>query len=75
MPALLYCWNRVPVTRRGYWQHDIGSIEVEGASVSICSSGCSGIADSGTSLIAGPTAEVDALNKVNRQTSVRCWLV
>lgn len=52
----------VPVTRRGYWQHDIEAIEVNGSSASICAKGCSGIADTGTSLIAGPTNEVDALN-------------
>ena len=61
---------RVPVSRRGYWQHDIEAIEVEGSSASICADGCSGIADTGTSLIAGPTEEVDALNAAIGATAV-----
>ena len=55
------------MTRRGYWQHDVDGIEVEGATVSICEGGCTGIADTGTSLIAGPTDEVDALNQVRER--------
>ncbi|KAL3146574.1 hypothetical protein ABBQ32_000814 [Trebouxia sp. C0010 RCD-2024] len=50
-----------PVTRRGYWQIEMDAVKVPGAS-SACRDGCKAIADSGTSLLVGPSEEVAAIN-------------
>ena len=51
------------MTRRGYWQIEMDSVKVPGASGS-CKGGCKAIADSGTSLLVGPSDEVAAINLV-----------
>lgn len=45
----------VPVTRKAYWQFDLDDVTVSGASVVARTSA---IADTGTSLITGPKAEI-----------------
>lgn len=55
----------VPVTRRGFWQFEMKGLSIErkaGGSVEACSGGCQVIADTGTSLIAGPPEEIDRIN-------------
>ncbi|CAH2047999.1 unnamed protein product [Thlaspi arvense] len=53
----------VPVTQRGYWQFDMGEVLIAGKSTGYCESGCSAVADSGTSLLAGPTTVIAMINK------------
>ncbi|KAK9915053.1 hypothetical protein WJX75_004180 [Coccomyxa subellipsoidea] len=51
----------VNVTRRAYWQFDLEGISLPGTN-SPCAGGCQAIADSGTSLIVGPTDEIAEIN-------------
>ncbi|CAF1077693.1 unnamed protein product [Adineta steineri] len=50
----------VNVSVQGYWQFNMNRITV--GNISICSSNCSAIADTGTTLILGPTSNIRALN-------------
>nr|XP_043624143.1 aspartic proteinase-like [Erigeron canadensis] len=52
----------VPVTKKGYWQIDMGDVLIGGGPTGYCENGCSAIVDSGTSLIRGPTSVISAIN-------------
>ncbi|KAF7818025.1 aspartic proteinase-like isoform X2 [Senna tora] len=52
----------VPITRKGYWQFEMGDFLIGGLSTGICEGGCAAIVDSGTSLLAGPTSVVAEIN-------------
>uniref|UniRef100_J3KYY3 Peptidase A1 domain-containing protein n=1 Tax=Oryza brachyantha TaxID=4533 RepID=J3KYY3_ORYBR len=52
----------VPVTRKGYWQFEMGDLLIDDYSTGFCAGGCAAIADSGTSLLGGPTTIVAQIN-------------
>ncbi|KAL6848679.1 hypothetical protein ACP4OV_021262 [Aristida adscensionis] len=60
----------VPVTQKGYWQFEMGDVLVGGKSTGFCAGGCAAIADSGTSLLAGPTAIITEINEKIGATGV-----
>jgi len=52
------------VTNKTYWEFDMADVKVGGASTGYCGTqGCKAICDTGTSLVAGPAAQVAALNR------------
>jgi cathepsin D len=53
----------VNITKAGYWQFKMDSVSVGDDKGAYCSNGCQVIADTGTSLIAGPSDEIDKLNR------------
>ncbi|KAE8780510.1 Aspartic proteinase oryzasin-1 [Hordeum vulgare] len=53
----------VPITKKGYWQFDMGDVLIGGNSTGLCASRCAAIADSGTSLLVGPTAIIAQINE------------
>ncbi|KAH9611733.1 hypothetical protein KSS87_004692, partial [Heliosperma pusillum] len=52
-----------PVTKKGYWQFDMGDVLIDGKTTGYCADGCAAIADSGTSLLAGPTTIISQINE------------
>lgn len=53
----------VPVTKKGYWQFKMDSLNIVDGDGQFCVGGCQAIADTGTSLIGGPTQEMKELNE------------
>jgi len=53
----------VPLSSDTYWEFKLADITLSGKSLGYCAKGCKAIADTGTSLIAGPSDVVSELNK------------
>jgi len=55
--------NYVPLTRETYWEFAMDDFQQNGTSLGWCNSGCKAIADTGTSVITGPSDQIDQLNR------------
>lgn len=53
-------FHYVPVSQKKYWQFTVDSISVDGSNY--CEGSCQVIADTGTSLMIGPTKEIEKFN-------------
>jgi cathepsin D len=53
----------VSVDIPSYWQFTMNGVSVGNNPIEFCNPNCEAIADSGTSLIVGPTGDIDALHK------------
>ncbi|CAN0914458.1 Aspartic proteinase A1 [Linum grandiflorum] len=61
----------VPLTQKGYWQFDIGDVWIGNQSTGHCGAGsCKAIADSGTSMLAGPTTVIAEINQAIGATGI-----
>mmetsp|Transcript_22131 Transcript_22131/g.39756 ORF Transcript_22131/g.39756 Transcript_22131/m.39756 type:complete len:855 (-) Transcript_22131:181-2745(-) len=60
-------WNPVIDADLGHWLLQIKSISVDGEKLSFCEQGCKAVVDSGTSLLAVPTAVFPELYELLRQ--------
>jgi phytepsin len=59
------------ITKEGYWQFLAHDFLINGQSQGFCpAGGCKTIADTGTSLLAGPSAIVDKINKMINATGI-----
>jgi phytepsin len=60
----------VPLTNETYWEFAMDDIELKGSSLGFCKDGCRAIADTGTSLIAGPMDQIKKINTMIGATGI-----
>jgi phytepsin len=60
----------VPLSSETYWEFNLDDILFGGQSTGFCTGGCHAIADTGTSLLAGPSAVVTQINQKLGATGV-----
>lgn len=63
----------VPLSSIGFWQFNLSSIFVKVQNnvwIHLCKNGCQAIADTGTSLITGPSKKIQSLNKALGATNI-----
>ncbi|XP_075740734.1 cathepsin D-like [Rhipicephalus microplus] len=53
----------VPVTKKAYWQFNMDGISLSDKAT-FCKKGCQAIADTGTSLLTGPSVDVKKINRI-----------
>ncbi len=53
----------VPIDVPGYWQFTMNGVSVGNNPIEFCNPNCQAIADTGTTFILGPSADLDALNE------------
>lgn len=53
----------LPVTRKAYWQFNMDGISLSDKAT-FCKGGCQAIADTGTSMLVGPSVDVKKINKL-----------
>jgi len=54
----------VTLTNETYWEFKLDDVQISGKTAGYCEGGCHAIADSGTSLLAGPVKVVSEINKI-----------
>lgn len=55
--------NYIPVDKEGYWQFPMDNVQSGGQTIA-CGAGCQAIADTGTSLITGPTDDIVTIQRL-----------
>jgi len=55
--------NYIPLSQTTYWQVNMDGVSVNGDKSLACANGCEAVMDTGTSLIAGPSGDIKAINE------------
>jgi len=63
-------FDYVPLTKLGYWQFTVQDFKLGGKSLGVWKGGCQAVADTGTSLLAGPSSIISWVNKAIGATGI-----